>query len=82
MQLSHECCLVLAHICLVLHVVFKHAFATKRDLAEFNDRINMAKLNFESVAANVKVLRLEEEVVTEALNKAMAEGPKPDCPRG
>jgi|EP00670_Eutreptiella_braarudii_P007030 nicotinate (nicotinamide) nucleotide adenylyltransferase len=57
--------------------VFKHAFATKRDLAEFNDRINMAKLNFESVAANVKVLRLEEEVVTEALNKAMAEGIDP-----
>ncbi len=38
--------------------------------------VAMSKLNFESVAPNVKVLRLEEEVVTEAL-KAIDRGPPP-----
>lgn len=54
--------------------VYKHIYATKRDLAPFEDRVAMAKLNFESLAPNVKVLRLEEEVVTAALQAAIDEG--------
>jgi len=57
--------------------VYKHIFANKSNLAPFEERVAMARINFESVAPNVQVKRLEEEVVTAAVEAALKEGQDP-----
>eukprot|EP00906_Rhabdomonas_costata_P021312 RCo030957 len=54
--------------------VYKHIYDSKQNLAGYEERIEMARLGLESQGKNIKVTRIEEEVVLKHIKEAEAQG--------